>query len=617
VVKSATRTFVKESDVMRLRVFPLRLWAWMVVACVCLATMSKAESPCSTCGDGSPNFPEAASFLQEKGFPPEKFTVLFTWNETARTGARQLVAGYHVQPTDGSPVFDLYGDGANLLDDTQLRALGISKKKWDMKPVAVAPEWHAAPVVSPAAPVAPLGIAKGIAPSVRLDLPPIDIAAVLKEDAAAAKGPLKGAKRIGVFQTLANPIRVSQEDASLGAWETLPDGGRMWSVVLFSPNARGQRVHFSRLSLPEGARIIVYNTGMQSEVYGPYTAPSPGESDLWSSTCFSEAVTVECYAPQTADAPLAVEIDRTIHLYAGFDEVPMAKAAGTCNLDVTCHPEWAMAAKGVGGLGTVGATGYLWCTGSLIADTDPSTSIPYFLTANHCVPGQSAASTTEVYWLYQSSACGGPPPSVYSVPRTTGGADYLAGAPLSSGSDFTLLRLRNTPPSGTSFLGWSALSQPIGTQVTTIHHPRGDYKRISFGSITGNYSGSSTVNVVWSAGTTEQGSSGCPLLANDGQHIIGQLWGGGASCSTPFSPDEFGKFSSTYPVITAWLAAYAGLADVDKSGFVDAADVQIVINAALGLALPPAYDPDLDRSGRVDIVDVQLVIYAALGIAHI
>jgi hypothetical protein len=53
-------------------------------------------------------------------------------------------------------------------------------------------------------------------------------------------------------------------------------------------------------------------------------------------------------------------------------------------------------------------------------------------------------------------------------------------------------------------------------------------------------------------------------------------------------------------------------ADVDHSGDVDAVDVQLVINAALGIAT--GMPCDVDRSGEVNAVDVQFVINAALGI---
>jgi hypothetical protein len=53
--------------------------------------------------------------------------------------------------------------------------------------------------------------------------------------------------------------------------------------------------------------------------------------------------------------------------------------------------------------------------------------------------------------------------------------------------------------------------------------------------------------------------------------------------------------------------------DLNDDGSVDAVDVQLAINAALGL--PTGVDCDVDGDGRVDAVDVQLTINAALGIS--
>ncbi|HNV23229.1 MAG TPA: dockerin type I domain-containing protein, partial [Candidatus Hydrogenedentes bacterium] len=50
--------------------------------------------------------------------------------------------------------------------------------------------------------------------------------------------------------------------------------------------------------------------------------------------------------------------------------------------------------------------------------------------------------------------------------------------------------------------------------------------------------------------------------------------------------------------------------DVNGSGKVDAVDVQLVINAALSIAVP--YNCDINDDGEVNAVDVQLVINAAL-----
>ncbi|MBI4558850.1 MAG: IPT/TIG domain-containing protein [Candidatus Hydrogenedentes bacterium] len=52
--------------------------------------------------------------------------------------------------------------------------------------------------------------------------------------------------------------------------------------------------------------------------------------------------------------------------------------------------------------------------------------------------------------------------------------------------------------------------------------------------------------------------------------------------------------------------------DIDANGQVNAVDVQLVINSALGLST--GFDCDIDNNGDVDAVDVQLVINGALGI---
>ena len=59
----------------------------------------------------------------------------------------------------------------------------------------------------------------------------------------------------------------------------------------------------------------------------------------------------------------------------------------------------------------------------------------------------------------------------------------------------------------------------------------------------------------------------------------------------------------------AFSAPMAG--DVDLSGAVNAIDVQLTINSALGIAV--SHSTDLDCDGGTHATDVQLVINAALG----
>ena len=55
------------------------------------------------------------------------------------------------------------------------------------------------------------------------------------------------------------------------------------------------------------------------------------------------------------------------------------------------------------------------------------------------------------------------------------------------------------------------------------------------------------------------------------------------------------------------------LNDIDGSGAVDAIDVQLAINGALGLPIG-SFSADVNNDGATDAVDVQLVINAVLGV---
>jgi len=566
------------------------------------------EEPCATCGDTP--FPDAVDFLNSQGYPADQFKVLMTWNETAPADRTQVVFGYHVLPSDGSPAFDLYSDAAgDLIDARRLAGLGIVPKDWNLRPKETQSETPRAKAAAAAKPPVPLGVVNAVKPAAAVVLPPIDLDKILQEDEAGISVPQKGVVRIGVFQDLAEPIAITAGVQNLGEWRTLADGTRLWSVTIRSPDAIGMRVHFPELHMPSGAQVLLYNEHDPTECYGPYVAPYPGDSDLWAATCFSDAVVVECSVPASApQGEVNLKIDRAAHVYRGFESLQWNKAlvsspAGACNLDVSCYDEWSAAATGVGGIGTIGATpeGVLWCTGSLIVDTNPATDVPYFLAAHHCVGGQSGyrgASSIEVYWLYQTPACHGTPPSPASVPRTTGGADYLAGATgpvyYGVGNDFTLLRLRNAPPAGLTYLGWSTVAHPLGTPVTCIHHPRGDFKRIAFGSLTtgSNQYPALYHQVNYDAGTTEGGSSGCPLMLSATGQIIGQLWGGDASCSLQQDPDYYGRFDVTFPIVHSYLDPIATPPTVNFSvGQYNVSEGAGLVEITVQLNYPPGSPP--------------------------
>lgn len=399
--------------------------------------------------------------------------------------------------------------------------------------------------------VRPAAVRHKVTAGPRFSLPAPDLDAARAEDAKAA-GKAKAARRISLRRALPAPLEPRTEKTIRG-WQTLPDGSSLWTAEVESAGALGLRLHFSKVELPAGAELLVFASGNPAEISGPFDANFLGaRKSFWSGTVFAARVTVECRVPAGVDpATTGFRLDELLHRYVASPAAEAAaKAADSCNLDVTCEPAWQNPARAVAGLGTVQAQGELFCTACLLNDTDTAAGTDYAMTANHCVGSQDEADDTEFYWFYQTSTCNGVVPALSTRPRTAGGAEFLAGSDSGLGNDFAFLRLRQATPGGVTYAGWSTEALADGAAVTGIHHPSGDFKRISFGAVIS--SDADYWSIQWSRGITEPGSSGSPLF-NANQEFIGQLYGGGSSCETPTRADIYGRFDQTYPLIGGWL----------------------------------------------------------------
>jgi hypothetical protein len=545
----------------------------VILASAAFPTFAQAQtSPsCAACEDSDTQFPEPEAMLLDAGHDPSRYSIFARWTETARDDSGLIVQGIRAVVQDGTGALDLYCtiDG-HILDSQTLATFGILEKNWDAIPVQMQGNQPNRPASLPKIQPYSGQTTKTLqAPAqVWVDRPDLD--ALADDDTKSGQDGSKGPIRMGIHIPLEETVVLGETVASHGAWQILEDGSRLWSATLAADGAVGVRVHFAEARVPDGAQLSIYNEATPSEAYGPFPDSFQGPTDLWTPTCYGDRVTVECLIPDGVDPQgLIVIIDRIIYQYREHGSYAITKGiAGACNLDTTCYPEWAGASSAVAGIGIVSSVGTIFCTASLVVDTDTATDIPYLLTAYHCVSTQTKADTLEAYWFYQTPACDGTPPAIISVPRTVGGADFLVGSATDAGTDLSFLRLRNTPPPGVGQLGWSTLSEPTGADSICIHHPRGDFKRIAFGNVTDSSAGDPfyvdtcgssqrlTANFyqsTWTDGTTEGGSSGSPLL-NANQQIIGQLWGGYASCSLPDCPDYYGRFEVSYPLLESFLS---------------------------------------------------------------
>ncbi|NOZ45697.1 MAG: T9SS type A sorting domain-containing protein [Chlorobi bacterium] len=359
-----------------------------------------------------------------------------------------------------------------------------------------------------------------------------------------------------------------------GSWINLPDGSRVWKLGIYSPHAYSINIIFSKFYLPQGAKLYIYNLE-ESYSIGGYTNRNNNINNLLATEpVFGDYVVVEYFEPASEKGKSLLTIGTVSHDYRNILKLFHEKddqfgASGECNVDINCTEgnDWQKVKHSVT---RIIIDGSKLCSGALINNTRQDET-PYYLTANHCISTTDEAATSIFYFNYESPTCNG----IDGITtQTISGSTIKATGP-DHKLDFCLLELNDDIPASFNpyFAGWNR-SENIPQNTVSIHHPSGDVKKISIDDdppTTGNYGSTYDINShwwihSWEVGTTEGGSSGCPLF-DENQRIIGDLTGGEASCSNSVN-DYFAKFSMSwadYPnndeQLKYWL-------DPDNSGVV-------------------------------------------------
>lgn len=396
-------------------------------------------------------------------------------------------------------------------------------------------------------------------PAPTLTMEPVDVGALLAEDALAGKDvPF----RFGV--TL--PLDLGTGDA--GAWTELPDGTRVWRLRIASPGAHSLGLLFGAYALPAGASLYVVSDDL-AHVLGAYDdRNNKDHGEFAIEPVPGDAVTLEYVEPAAVAGQGVLRLSGVVHdyrdLYALIDKgAGPGDAAGACNNDVNC-PEgapWAAQKRAV----TLLIIGGSLCSGALI-NNSAGDGTQYYMSANHC----GSLNNAIFRFGYEKSGCGsGSAPTN----KTVQGSTQMA---TSSSYDYRLVKISEPIPAAWEpyYLGWNrGTAAPPNT--IAIHHPSGDVKKISFDNNAPGKSGSQWRIIQWDDGVTEGGSSGSPLLDNLGR-FIGQLCCGAATCSYPYD-DYYGRLDAQWSQISAWLDP-AGTGATTLAGY----------DPYGGPALPPA-----------------------------
>lgn len=385
-----------------------------------------------------------------------------------------------------------------------------------------------------------------------------------------------------------------------GEWSATAEGTQVWRLSLTSPEADALRLHFQDFHVGAGkVWLLGTDSNGATVTIGPYSGDGLfGDGEFWTDMVAGDSLIV-AYEPADGSQPAGVLPFRLSEVSHRFQtappkaavssqsadsatSVPLATAA-TCTLDVSCYADYNDPALAVAMMIFESGGQTYQCTGSLLASASQP-ALPFFLTANHCIGTPEEARSLITIFKYQTPNCQGTAPSLSSLPRVTG-ASFIAGQEMALG-DYTLLQLSAFPNTDVKVLGWWGDEISANEQVTSISHPRGDYKRIAFGErgrdATVRFDdgqrmpANKGIQVTWSQGVTQGGSSGSPLLAliNGSQYLVGTLTGGpnvdednsAQVCRASNLQASYGRFAAAITELRSYLTSTDGGGSSGVSG---------------------------------------------------
>ncbi|MDR1525449.1 MAG: T9SS type A sorting domain-containing protein [Tannerella sp.] len=375
--------------------------------------------------------------------------------------------------------------------------------------------------------------------------------------------------REGVPVPVAQLVKVDYTPDNSGSRTTLPGGERIWRLHLEAPGAVAVMLYYRDFYIPAGGKLFIYSAD-KSRLLGAYTENTHPSGGVFATEFIGgDELVLEYVEPETGSEKPRIHIDNIGYGYntsalETFLGITTRASSGECMVNINCEEgdAWQNEKKGVcHTVQTIGDKSYI-CTGTLMNNTAEDFK-PLILTARHCASDGSstvADSTNMAQWLFyfhkEREGCGND--SFSGIIKTKVGCKLLVNTGMEGGSDGMLLLLNEEIPESYDvfYNGWYRGDAPASSG-TCIHHPNGDYKKIStYRTPAQNYTFMSSEftgyrNAHWNVtfhetangfGITEGGSSGSPLY-NENKLVVGTLTGGSSTCSYPKGLNIYGKMS--------------------------------------------------------------------------
>jgi len=411
----------------------------------------------------------------------------------------------------------------------------------------------------------------------QINLPNLDLEALHKEDLEnSGLGPY----RFGFSHDVSLNLNNS------GVWETMPDGGLLWRLRIYSPDALSLNLLYDKFWLPEGAKFFIYSEDVTQSI-GAFTSRNNKGSrenmkGFATSFLFAKNIVLEYYEPADVSNEGIISI---AHIVSGYRSLGNSGSGsrqeepGTpdyeCFIGINCPVavNWQEEKNAVALIVIGGGC----CSGALL-NTTANDNEPIFLTANHCfVMSGIDVEQWMFVWNYEEQNCVLSTTSFPEPNKSTSGATQLARR---EDTDFLLLKLDEDPAENTDieiyYLGWdrSTIHSHEGGIKACIHHfgvvSGGGicYVSKAFANTTMNiYSNDSIIcwsqdiygnclqgisplhthwRVAFSEGNVRGGSSGSPIL-NQKKRVFGQLHGGWYGCPKTWRNNSaFGRFDLSW-----------------------------------------------------------------------
>jgi hypothetical protein len=352
--------------------------------------------------------------------------------------------------------------------------------------------------------------------------------------------------RVGLVKTIEPGIAIEDgQGFEQGVMEETADGGFVWAVAITSPGAKAIRLQLTNVSLPDQARLYFYDP--EGQAFGPYTGNGRnGNGEFWThsvpATTGVLQLRYEGAASDNDRRTISFTVTGLGHVRSrtplpdpqSHNDWPCRETTQSCFIDANCTSGTPadIAKDAVAKMEWID-DGYIFsCTGGLLADTDASTQVPYFLTANHCLAADNP--NLETFFFYWTESCNGACPDALvtggtpPTPHTIGVTVQATGLD----ADFTLLTLDEDPPADATYLGWNnaPLAYTNGAELYRISNPNFGPQVYSAHQVnTGRpecpgWDRGHRIYSTLLAGGTMGGSSGAPVLNAAGE-VVGQLSG--------------------------------------------------------------------------------------------